>query len=540
MHNTNFDNYTILQQTLDKMDTQNHLKKVGIHKNLAPEQLKEQALNLNLGVISSSGALTVNTGKFTGRSPKDKFFVKEEISENIIDWNEFNIPIEEKYFLKLKADILTYLDNKDNVWSRDVYVGAEGGFRIPLNVINELPDSNLFVHNMFIESTEQERTNFKPEWQIIQAPNFKAYPEIHGTRQENFAVISLKHKTVLIGGTGYTGEIKKGMFTIINYLLPIEKNILTMHCSANIGQKGDVAIFFGLSGTGKTTLSADPNRGLIGDDEHAWTSNGIFNIEGGCYAKVIDLSADKEPEIFAAIRSNALVENVTFVGDSNEIDFSSKKITENTRVSYPIEYIENAVIPSVAGQPNNIFFLTCDAFGILPPISRLTPEQAMFYFLSGYTAKIAGTEEGITEPKSTFSTCFGAPFLPLPPSTYAKMLGEKIKENEVNVWMVNTGWTGGGYGVGNRIKLSYTRAMINAALSGQLKDVITSTHPVFGLEIPLSCPGVPSQLLNPCNTWQNKEDYHTESLKLADRFNKNFERFKDKVSPDVLEIAPKQ
>jgi phosphoenolpyruvate carboxykinase (ATP) len=512
------------------------LKKTKIHKNLSPELLKEQALKLKLGALSDTGALVVNTGKFTGRSPKDKFFVKEAVSENHIDWNEFNIPIEEKYFLKLREDLLSYLDQKEEIWLREVYAGANPDFRISVTVVNEFPDSNLFVHNMFIE--RENGDEFSPEWTIIQAPDFKSNPKIHGTRQENFAVISIFHKTILIGGTGYTGEIKKGVFTIINYLLPVENDVLTMHCSANIGKDKDVAIFFGLSGTGKTTLSADPSRNLIGDDEHAWISDGIFNIEGGCYAKVINLTEENEPQIFNAIKGSAMVENTTFLTDSNKIDYKSKEITENTRVSYPLEYIDGAVIPSTAGVPDNIFFLTCDSFGVLPPLSKLTPEQAMFYFLSGYTAKIAGTEEGVKEPVPTFSTCFGAPFLPLSPSTYSSMLGKKIRENNVNVWMVNTGWTGGGYGVGNRIQLSYTRSMVNAVLNNSLKDVITQPHPVFGLQMPLSCPGVPSGLLNPASTWSDKTLYESESKKLAERFNKNFEKFKGNVSKEVLEAAP--
>lgn len=492
---------------------------MNIHKNLPPEELKQQCLRLGRATLSQSGALVMNTGKFTGRSPKDKFFVWEEDSASAIDWNDFNIPIQEAHFQKLRKDLLLYLDQKEEVWIQEVYAGADQQHRVAVTCINEWPDSNLFVCNMFIRPEAGQP--FKSEWTVIQAPGFQADPAIHGTRQGNFAVISLANKTILIGGTGYTGEIKKGMFTVINYLLPKEKNILTMHCSANQGPEGDVALFFGLSGTGKTTLSADPERRLIGDDEHAWTPNGIFNIEGGCYAKVIDLSPEKEPQIYGAIRGNALLENVTFMQGSDRVNYADRSITENTRVSYPLEYIENAVIPSVAGNPSHIFFLTCDAFGVLPPLSRLSPEQAMFYFLSGYTARIAGTEEGVKEPKPTFSTCFGAPFLPLSPQVYAEMLKEKICNHEVSVWMVNTGWTGGGYGVGERIRLSYTRAMIKAVLNGSMKDVITHRHPIFDLDMPLSCPGVPSALLNPANTWANKGLYEVESRKLAELFQQN-------------------
>lgn len=490
-----------------------------IHKNLSPEQLIAQATSLGLARSSASGAPVVLTGKFTGRSPKDKFFVHEKDSQ--IHWNDFNLPLEEKYFHLLKTDLLAYLNSKEEIWCQEVYAGADLRYRVGLTCYTEFPDSSLFTKNMFI----QPEADFRSDWTLYQAPGFHADPAIHGTRQENFAVISLHHKTILIGGTGYTGEIKKGMFTVMNYLLPTEKDVLTMHCSANQGKDGDVALFFGLSGTGKTTLSADPSRRLIGDDEHAWTEDGIFNLEGGCYAKVIDLSPENEPQIFGAIRGQALLENVVFLPNSNAIDFSDKSITENTRVSYPLSYIPDAILPSVGGVPKNIFFLTCDAFGVLPPISKLDPEQAMYFFLNGYTAKIAGTEEGVKEPKPTFSTCFGAPFLPLKPSVYAEMLREKIATSGAQVWMVNTGWTGGGYGVGERMKLRYTRAMISAALSGALKEVITQTHPTFGVEIPLCCPGVPSHLLNPQNTWEDKSLYRTESDKLAALFAKNHEKF---------------
>lgn len=492
---------------------------MNIRKNLPPQELKQQSLLLGLAKPSQSGALVISTGKFTGRSPKDKFFVREKDSAAAIDWNDFNIPMEEGYFQQLKKDLLRYLDQKEEVWLQEVYAGADPAYRIAVTCINEWPDSNLFVCNMFIRPAAEEE--FTPEWTVIQAPGFRANPEIHGTRQENFAVISLSEKTILIGGTGYTGEIKKGVFTVMNYLLPKERNVLTMHCSANRGAEGDVALFFGLSGTGKTTLSADAERSLIGDDEHAWTDTGIFNIEGGCYAKVIDLSPEKEPQIYSAIRDHALVENVTFFEGSDRINYADRSVTENTRVSYPLEYITNAVIPSVAGNPRHIFFLTCDAFGVLPPLSRLSPEQAMFYFLSGYTARIAGTEEGVKEPRPTFSTCFGAPFLPLAPQVYAEMLKEKINQNNVSVWMVNTGWTGGGYGAGERIRLSYTRAMIKAVLNGSLNNVIIHKHPVFDLEMPLSCPGVPSALLNPVNTWADKALYEAESRKLAELFEQN-------------------
>jgi len=481
--------------------------------------------------------LCILTGEFTGRSPKDKFFVKDNETKNI-DWNCFNQPIEEKYFLQLKDKLIQFLDRQKEIWVRDCYACADEDYRINIRVINENPWSNIFASNMFIKPHEDELESFEPDWHIIHAPSFKANPKTDGTRQGNFAVISFTHKTILIGGTGYTGEIKKGIFTILNYILPNKKNVLSMHCSANIGEDGDVAVFFGLSGTGKTTLSADPERKLIGDDEHAWTDKGVFNFEGGCYAKCIDLSEEKEPEIYHAIRPGALVENITFIKGTNQIDFSSKKITENTRVSYPLEFISNAAHPSMGSHPENIFFLTCDAYGVLPPISLLTPGQAMYQFLSGYTAKIAGTETGITEPKVTFSTCFGAPFMPLHPAVYAEMLGKKMITHNVNVWMVNTGWIGGAYGTGSRIKLNYTRAMVHAALNSSLKKAAFKKHPVFGMMMPLTCPGVPEEFLNPRNTWANKKEYDAQAKMLAGLFIENFKQYESKVSKEILEAAP--
>jgi len=509
------------------------------HYQLAPEVLAEQAVNRGQGVLNDTGALCINTGEFTGRSPKDKFTVKDASTENSVHWNNFNIPVEEKYFFQLKEKMLNYLNQREELWVRDAYACADPAYRLNIRVINENPWSNLFAYNMFLRPAETELDNFTPEWHIIQAPGFKADPAVDGTRQHNFAMVSFTHKTILIGGTGYTGEMKKGIFTILNYVLPHEKNVMSMHCSANMGKAGDVAIFFGLSGTGKTTLSADPNRKLIGDDEHGWTSNSVFNFEGGCYAKVIDLSEEKEPEIFHAIKPGALVENVTFHEGTNKIDFSSSKITENTRVSYPLNFISNAQEPSIGGLPKNIFFLTCDASGVFPPISKLTPGQAMYQFISGYTAKVAGTEAGVTEPKLTFSACFGAPFLPLHPGKYADMLGKKMTEHNVNVWMVNTGWSGGPYGIGSRMKLKYTRAMITAALNGALDNVTFETHPVFGMMMPASCPEVPSDILNPRNTWEDKAAYDAKANDLARQFIKNFEQYASGVSEEILAAAPK-
>jgi phosphoenolpyruvate carboxykinase (ATP) len=510
-----------------------------LHYQLAPEVLVEQAVNREQGVLNETGALCINTGEFTGRSPLDKFTVKDSLTENSVHWNNFNIPVEEKYFLQLREKLLNYLNQKEEVWVRDAYACADPSYRLNIRVINENPWSNLFAYNMFLRPAEEALDSFKADWHIIQAPGFKADPKVDGTRQHNFAMVSFTHRTILIGGTGYTGEMKKGIFTILNYVLPHDKNVLSMHCSANMGKEGDVAVFFGLSGTGKTTLSADPDRKLIGDDEHGWTNNAVFNFEGGCYAKVIDLSEEKEPEIFRAIKPGALVENVTFIDGTNKIDFGSSKITENTRVSYPLNFISNAQEPSIGGLPKNIFFLTCDASGVFPPISKLTPGQAMYQFVSGYTAKVAGTEAGVTEPKLTFSACFGAPFLPLHPGQYASMLGKKMREHNVNVWMVNTGWSGGPYGVGHRMKLGYTRAMITAALNGDLDKVAYEAHPVFGMMMPKSCPNVPGEILNPRNTWEDKAAYDAKAKDLAGQFIKNFEKYASGASEETLAAAPK-
>lgn len=509
-----------------------------LHYQLGPTELTDQAVKRNEGVLNDTGALVINTGKFTGRSPKDKFTVKDEVSADTVHWNNFNIPIDEEKFLQLKDKLTQYLSNKE-VWVRDCYACADDNYRLKLRVVNENPWSNLFCYNMFIRPAEKDLENFTPHWHIIQAPGFKADPAVDGTAAENFAVLSFKHKIILIGGTGYTGEMKKGIFTMLNYVLPLRANVLSMHCSANMGKDGDTAIFFGLSGTGKTTLSADPNRMLIGDDEHGWTDNTVFNFEGGCYAKTIDLSEEKEPEIYNAIRPGAIVENVTFFPGTNKIDFSSKSITENTRVSYPLSFISNALEPSIGKAPKNIFFLTADAYGILPPISKLTAGQAMYQFISGYTAKVAGTEAGVTEPKSTFSACFGAPFLPLHPGQYAEMLGRKMKESNVNVWMINTGWSGGPYGVGQRMKLAYTRAMITAALEGKLDNVAYEPHPVFGMKMPVECAGVPAEVLNPRNTWKSKEEYDIKAKQLAAEFIKNFEKYVSGVNEEILAAAPK-
>lgn len=509
-----------------------------VHYQSPPEELIANTISRNEGELSDTGALVIKTGEFTGRSPKDKFIVKDEITTNTIHWNEFNLSIEEKYFDNILSKLTDYFSERE-IWVRDCFACADEKYRIGIRVINENPWSNLFAYNMFLRPKDEELDHFKADWHIIQAPGFKADPKVDGTRQHNFAMVSFKKKMILIGGSGYTGEMKKGIFTILNYILPQEKNVLSMHCSANMGKAGDTAIFFGLSGTGKTTLSADPERDLIGDDEHGWTENSVFNFEGGCYAKTIDLSEEKEPEIFHAIKSGALVENTLFIPGTNKIDFSSKAITENTRVSYPLSYISHALEPSIGNIPKNIFFLTADAYGILPPISKLSPGQAMYQFISGYTAKVAGTEAGIIEPKSTFSACFGAPFMPLHPGKYADMLGKKMKEHNVNVWMINTGWSGGPYGVGHRMKLSYTREMIHAALNGKLDKVEFEAHPVFGMMMPLTCPNVPSEILNPRNTWADKKNYDLKAKELAMQFVKNFEKYASGVNEETLAAAPK-
>lgn len=509
-----------------------------IHYQSTPEELTQDTIRLGEGSLNDSGALVVLTGEFTGRAPRDKFIVMDEITRDSVHWNEFNNPIEQENFDIIYKDIMDYLDRQPELWVRDCYACADPRYRINIRLINEKPWNNLFGYNMFLRPTEEELENFTADWQIISAPGLRLDAQKCGIRQHNAAVVSFKHKMILIAGSGYTGEMKKGIFTILNFILPHEKNVLSMHCSANIGPDGDTAIFFGLSGTGKTTLSADPNRKLIGDDEHGWTEDNVFNFEGGCYAKTIGLSAKKEPEIFNAIRPGAMVENVTFHEGTNTINFEDGSITENTRVSYPLHFISNAQEPSIGNIPKNIFFLTCDAFGVLPPIARLNSGQAMYQFISGYTAKVAGTEAGVTEPKPTFSACFGAPFLPLHPGKYAAMLGEKMQKHKVNVWMVNTGWTGGPVGVGNRMKLDYTRAMITAALEGKLNSVDFDMHPIFGVAMPAECPGVPSELLNPRNTWDDKAAYDEKAKFLAELFIKNFEKYKDGVSNEVLDAAP--
>lgn len=508
----------------------------GIQKNLSVPRLVERVLDRNEGTLTVTGSVQATTGKYTGRSPKDKFIVRDESCENIIDWGTVNQAIDEKSFDKLYEKVVNYLKDKNELFQFRGFAGADKNFRLPIQVINEYAWHNLFARQLFITPTEKELKAHNPEFTIVSAPTYKADPAVDGTNSETFVLVSFKKRIILIGGTEYAGEIKKSIFSVMNYLLP-QREVLSMHCSANVGQEGDVALFFGLSGTGKTTLSADPYRRLIGDDEHGWSPNGVFNIEGGCYAKCINLSQEKEPQIFNAIRFGSVLENVIFDEDSRIPDYDDTSLTENTRAAYPLENIDNIVTPSVAGHPNTIIFLTADASGTLPPIGKLTKEQAMYHFLSGYTSKLAGTERGVTEPQATFSACFGSPFLPLAPSTYAKMLGDKIDQFNTNVFLVNTGWTGGSYGVGNRMKLAYTRAMVHAALEGELNTVETVKDDIFGLETPMHVPGVPDEVLVPKNTWEDKEAYDIEAKKLAMKFHENFKNF-TKADEAITQAGP--
>lgn len=513
-------------------------KAAAVYENLTTDELVAKALERNEGVITSSGALAADTGEFTGRSPKDKFLVKDSLTADTAWWGNVNQPFEPAAFDALLNKVLNHMGGKE-LFIRHAYACADPTYRLNIQVVTESAYQNLFAKHLFLRPTAEEIATAPTEWIIVASPSFKADPAVDGTRQHNFTIVNMSRKIILIGGSGYTGEIKKGIFGVLNYILPQERNVLSMHCSANIGKAGDTSIFFGLSGTGKTTLSADPNRKLIGDDEHGWGDGTVFNFEGGCYAKCVNLTEEKEPQIWHAIKNGSLVENVRFFNDSNEVDYDNISVTENTRAAYPIDYIDNIAVPSVGDAPKNIFFLTADAFGVLPPISKLSTGQAMYHFISGYTAKVAGTEAGVTEPQATFSACFGQAFLPLHPTKYAKMLGEKLEANpNVNVWLVNTGWTGGPYGVGSRMKLSYTRAMITAALEGELNGSFTA-HPTFGVLMPDSCPNVPAELLNPRNTWDDKTAYDKQCNKLAVLFNDNFKKFEDGASDEIIHAAPK-
>jgi phosphoenolpyruvate carboxykinase (ATP) len=521
--------HDILTADLSKMANQtvNHpiLKfHPNIHLNLRVSTLVEEALENAEGTMTDTGAFMCDTGKFTGRSPKDKFTVYDDKTAETVAWGDINQAFEPEKFEALYQKMLSFISDK-KLYARYAYACASEQFRTNILVVNTSAWHNLFCHHLFLRPTAEEMENFEPEWLILNVPEFEADPAIDGTRQANFTIIDFTKKIILIGGTGYAGEMKKGIFTVLNYILPEERKVLSMHCSANIGKDGDTALFFGLSGTGKTTLSADPYRKLIGDDEHGWSDDEVFNFEGGCYAKVINLSQEQEPEIFGAIKYGSILENTRFINGSNTVDYANYSVTENTRTAYPINYIPNIAKPSIGTSPKNIFFLSADSFGVLPPISKLSVEQAMYYFLSGYTAKLAGTEMGVKEPQATFSACFGAAFLPLAPKKYAELLGEKIKSDDVNVWLVNTGWSGGGYGVGSRMKIAYTRAMIRAALNGDFEGISFRKHEIFGLAMPDKCPNVPEELLNPRNTWENKEQYDEKALMLAKLFEENYLKF---------------
>ncbi|HEX8362549.1 MAG TPA: phosphoenolpyruvate carboxykinase (ATP) [Longimicrobium sp.] len=508
-----------------------------VYWNLTPAELVEHAVQRREGILVEGGPFNAVTSPHTGRSPNDKFVVRDESTEADVWWGKVNQPISPEHYAALREDVVAHLEGQ-NLYVRDMWAGADPEYRLAVRVITPNAWHNLFANNMFRRPDDAELESMVPGFTILHAPEYEADPDRHGTRTGTFILVNFTAKEILIGGTRYAGELKKSIFSILNYLLP-RQGVLAMHCSANIGPDGDTALFFGLSGTGKTTLSADPERGLIGDDEHGWTDRGIFNFEGGCYAKAVKLSPEGEPEIYATTRMFGTVLENCVVDEKRRVDFDDISITENTRISYPLHYISNFVPDAQGGHPRNIVFLTADAYGVLPPISRLTPEQAMFYFLSGYTAKVAGTERGVKEPQPTFSACFGQVFLPLHPGVYADLLGQRIAEHGSRVWLVNTGWTGGPYGVGSRMKLSYTRAMVRAALAGELDDVETVESPFFRLNIPTSIPGVPSEVLVPRETWADKDAFDKQARELADKFLKNFEQFADRVPEAVRTAGPK-
>jgi phosphoenolpyruvate carboxykinase (ATP) len=504
--------------------------------NLGTAQLLEHAIQRREGHLAADGSFVVRTGQFTGRSPKDKFIVRDEITDPHVQWGPVNQAMSEAHFDRIYSRMMTFWQGHD-VYVQDCFVGADPAYTLPIRVISQLAWHNLFARQLFIREQAGQTGGRRREFTILFAPDFQTDPATEGVNSETCIAISFKRRAVLICGTSYAGEMKKSAFSILNYLLP-ERGVFPMHCSANIGAAGDVALFFGLSGTGKTTLSADPHRRLIGDDEHGWSDSGVFNFEGGCYAKCIRLSRENEPQIWNAIRFGTVLENVSMDSETRLLDFNSDEVTENTRAAYPLDFIDGAVIPSVGGHPRNVIFLTADAFGVLPPIARLTTEQAMYHFLSGYTAKVAGTERGLgKEPQATFSAGFGGPFLPRPPAAYASLLGEKLRRHQAPCWLVNTGWVGGPFGVGQRMKLGYTRAILNAVLSGELNDVPAVPHPVFKVLVPQSCPGVPASILDARGMWPDKTGYDKAARDLAHRFQKNFEKFSD-VNREIAEAAP--
>ena len=505
-----------------------------LYRNLSVAELTEFAVKRGEAVLSDKGALVVNTGKYTGRSPKDRFIVKQESVENKINWGNVNLPIDEEVFNKLYDKVIEYLKEKD-VFVFDGFVGAMKEYTLPIRVVCERASQAMFANQLFRRPSVADLMDFAPEFNVVSAPGFKANGAEDGINSEAFILVNFDKKVILIGGTQYSGEIKKSIFSIMNFLLP-EKGVMPMHCSANIGDDGKTAVFFGLSGTGKTTLSADPERRLIGDDEHGWSEKGVFNFEGGCYAKAIKLDKEKEKEIYNAIKFGTILENVV-LHNNRKPNYDSNMYTENTRAAYPLEYIENIEKSGVGGNPNTIIFLTADAFGVMPPISKLSKEAAMYHFMSGYTSKVAGTERGITEPKATFSACFGEPFMLMNPAVYAELLGEKIDKYNTEVYLVNTGWLSGGYGKGDRIKLSYTRAMVKAALAGNLTNAKFVEHPIFKISMPTECPGVPTEILNPRNTWEDKEEYDAKALELAEKFNENFKKFNN-VPESIIKAGP--
>lgn len=508
-----------------------------IHYQKTIAELVEHAIQVGEGKLADTGALAADTGKFTGRSPGDRFIVEDELTAQNVWWGKINQAISPQNYELLYRQVTDYLSEKV-LFVRDAVACADPNHRLTLRAVTESAYQSIFVNNMFIRP-EQVDASEKPAWTILAASGFTCKnPEEFGIKNPNFVILNFTKKVILIAGTGYTGEIKKGIFSVLNFVLPLQKSVLSMHCSANTDENNETALYFGLSGTGKTTLSADAERKLIGDDEHGWDDHGVFNFEGGCYAKCVGLDPQKEPEIFNAVKFGALLENINFHPDTRIPDYNNIDKTENTRVAYPIDHIENIAEGSVGGAPKNIFFLTADAFGVLPPVSKLTVTQAMYHFISGYTAKVAGTEVGVTEPKAVFSACFGEAFLPLHPSQYAELLRSKLKSADINVWLINTGWIAGPYGVGRRIKLAYTRAIIKAALSGQLQEVDYIKHPVFGLKYPTSCPGVPDNILDPISMWDHEEAYYVQANQLAKLFIDNFSKFENGVSEDVLAESP--
>ena len=508
-----------------------------IHWNHNTPLLYEEIINRNEGSMAHLGPIVVRTGVHTGRAAKDKFIVKEEETGGNVWWGPVNKSFTVEQFSLLFQRLQAYIQGRD-VFVQDCFAGFDPRYRLPIRVVTETAWHNLFARTMFIKADPEELSDHKPEFTILHVPNFQAIPEVDGTNSSAFIVLNLRKKLILIGGTQYAGEIKKSIFTVLNYLLPLE-NVLSMHCSANVGLKDDVALFFGLSGTGKTTLSADPARKLIGDDEHGWSPDGIFNFEGGCYAKVIRLTEEAEPEIYQTTRRfGTILENVGIDDITRRLDLNDAALTENTRAAYPLTHIPNALKKSMAGHPKNVIMLTADAFGVMPPIAKLTPEQAMYHFISGYTAKVAGTEKGIKEPQATFSACFGAPFMVLHPSRYATLLADRIKKHDVDCWLINTGWSGGPYGEGERMAIKHTRAMVNAALDGRLSKVEFTPDPIFGLQVPTSCPGVPKEILNPKNTWKDKDAYDRKAQYLAQLFVENFRQFEEGTPQEVIDAGP--